>query len=483
MAEKRDYYEVLGVQKNANADEIKKAYRKAAIQYHPDKNPGDKEAEEKFKEAAEAYDVLSNPDKRARYDQFGHAGMSGAAGGGAGGFGGFSGGGFSMEDIFSQFGDIFGGHFGGGFRSSSSSGGGRRVNRGSDIRIKVKLTLAEIANGVTKKLKINKTVACDKCGGTGAKDSNSYSTCSTCNGTGYVTRVENTFFGRMQTQGVCPTCGGTGKVITAPCDKCKGEGTLRGQEVVEIRIPAGVGEGMVLTVTGKGNAARHGGVNGDLQVMIEEESNPELVRDGNDLIHNLNITVTTALLGGTVEVPTCQDQDRPGNACRQGAAPGRQGVARRQRLWPRRRTGRGRHHDPLEAQCRGEAAGRTAGAAARFPACRIGQEPEYLRADEEFLPVGKQRFAYAAGCRGTLRATAFRRRSQRPFRCGARRLAGVFPAAFPGAIAPVTSLFEGCFPSRTAAGVFPCCGHRTSGTASSAGLYGRRRRKKGFCRQ
>ena len=296
MAEKRDYYEVLGVQKNANADEIKKAYRKAAIQYHPDKNPGDKQAEEKFKEAAEAYDVLSNPDKRARYDQFGHAGMSGAAGGG-GGFGGFSGGGFSMEDIFSQFGDIFGGHFGGGgFRSSSS--GGRRVNRGSDIRIKVRLTLAEIANGVTKKLKINKTVACDKCGGTGAKDADSYSTCSTCNGTGHVTRVENTFFGRMQTQSVCPTCGGTGKVITSPCDKCKGEGTVRGSEVVEIKIPAGVGEGMMLTVTGKGNAARHGRVNG------EEEPHPELMRDGNDLIHNLNITVTLALLGGTVEVPT-----------------------------------------------------------------------------------------------------------------------------------------------------------------------------------
>ena len=292
MAEKRDYYEVLGVQKNANADEIKKAYRKAAIKYHPDKNPGDKEAEEKFKEAAEAYDVLSNPDKRARYDQFGHAGMSGAAGGGAGGFGGFSGGGFSMEDIFSQFGDIFGGHFGGGFRSSDG-GGARHVNRGSDIRVRVKLTLAEIANGVTKKLKINKTVACDKCGGTGAKDANSYSSCPTCNGTGYVTRVENTFFGRMQTQGVCPTCGGSGKVVTAQCDKCKGEGTLRGQEVVE-----------VLTVTGKGNAARQGGVSGDLLVMIEEEPNPELVRDGNDLIHNLNITVTTALLGGTVEVPT-----------------------------------------------------------------------------------------------------------------------------------------------------------------------------------
>ena len=301
MAEKRDYYEVLGVSKNATADEIKKAYRKKAIQYHPDKNPGDKEAEEKFKEAAEAYDVLSNPDKRARYDQFGHAGMAGAAGG-AGGFGGGFGG-FSMEDIFSQFGDIFGGHFGGGFGGGFSSGG-RRVNRGSDIRVKVKLTLAEIAAGVTKKLKINKTVACGKCGGSGAKDANSYATCSTCGGSGYVTRVENSFFGRVQTQGVCPTCGGSGKVITAPCDQCKGEGTVRGQEVVEIAIPAGVGEGMALTVTGKGNAARQGGVNGDLLVLIEEIPDPELIRDGNDLIHNLNITVTTALLGGTVEVPT-----------------------------------------------------------------------------------------------------------------------------------------------------------------------------------
>ena len=299
MAEKRDYYEVLGVAKNANADEIKKAYRKAAIKYHPDKNPGDKEAEEKFKEAAEAYDVLSNPDKRARYDQFGHAGIGGAAGG-AGGFGGGFGG-FSMEDIFSQFGDIFGGHFGGGFRSS---GGGRTVNRGSDIRVKVRLTLQEIAEGVTKKLKINKTVACDRCGGTGAKDSSSYGTCTTCNGTGYVMTVQNTFFGRMQSQSVCPTCGGEGKIITAKCEKCGGEGTERGQEVIEIKIPAGVGEGMVLTVSGKGNAARHGGVNGDLQVLIEEEQHPELLRDGNDLIHNLNIPVTTALLGGSVEVPT-----------------------------------------------------------------------------------------------------------------------------------------------------------------------------------
>ncbi len=299
MAEKRDYYEVLGVEKNANADEIKKAYRKAAIKYHPDKNPGDKEAEEKFKEAAEAYDVLSNPDKRARYDRYGHAGMSGAAGGGGfEGFGGFS----SMEDIFSQFGDIFGGHFGGGFSGQR----GQRVNQGTDIRVKVKLTLQEIAAGTTKKLKITKMIACDKCGGTGAKDANAYSTCSTCHGSGYITQVQNSFFGRVQTQSVCPTCGGSGRTITTPCDKCRGEGTLRGEEVVEIKIPAGVGAGMALTVQGKGNAARHGGVNGDLQVVIDEQADPELIRDGNDLIHNLNITVPMALLGATVEVPTVE---------------------------------------------------------------------------------------------------------------------------------------------------------------------------------
>ena len=299
MAEKRDYYEVLGVAKNANADEIKKAYRKAAIKYHPDKNPGDKEAEEKFKEAAEAYDVLSNPDKRARYDQFGHAGMSGAAGG-AGGFGGGFGGGFSMEDIFSQFGDIFGGHFGG----FGGGRGGRSVKRGSDIRVRIKLTLAEIAEGTTKKIKVNKDVVCDKCGGSGAKDSSSYTTCSQCNGSGYVVTVQNTFFGRMQSQSVCPSCHGEGKIITAKCDKCHGEGIVKDSEIIEINIPAGVGEGMALTVSGKGNAARRGGVNGDLIVVIEEEAHPQLLRDGNDLIHNLNITVVTAILGGEVEVPT-----------------------------------------------------------------------------------------------------------------------------------------------------------------------------------
>jgi molecular chaperone DnaJ len=211
-----------------------------------------------------------------------------------------------MEDIFSQFGDIFGGHFGGGFGGFGGGRGGQRVNRGSDIRVKVRLTLAEIANGTTKKLKINKSIACSKCGGSGADGSNGYTTCSTCGGSGYVTRVENTFFGRMQTQGVCPTCGGEGKVINKPCSECSGEGTVRGSEVVEIKIPAGVGEGMALTVSGKGNAARHGGVNGDLLVVIEEERDPQLLRDGDDLIHNLNITVTTALLGGEVEVPTIE---------------------------------------------------------------------------------------------------------------------------------------------------------------------------------
>ena len=298
---KRDYYEVLGVDRNASADEIKKAYRKAAIQYHPDKNPGDKEAEEKFKEAAEAYDVLSNPDKKARYDQFGHEGMAGAAGGG----GGFSGGGFTMEDIFSNFGDIFGGHFGGGGFGGFGGGAPReRVNRGSDLRIKVKLTLKEIVHGTTKKLKINKTVACDQCGGSGAKDKDSYATCQTCNGSGYVSQVVNTFFGRTQTTQPCPTCKGEGRVITSPCPKCKGEGTVRGEEVIEIKIPAGVGEGMQMTVSGKGNAARHGGVNGDLLVLIEEEKDPNLVRDGNDLIYNAYITVPQATLGASVEIPT-----------------------------------------------------------------------------------------------------------------------------------------------------------------------------------
>lgn len=307
MATKRDYYEVLGVERSASADEIKKAYRKAALKYHPDKNPGDKEAEEKFKEAAEAYDVLSNPDKKARYDQFGHEGMNGAGAGFGGAGGGFSGGGFTMEDIFSQFGDIFGGHFGGSSFGGFGGGGGggrTRVNRGSDLRIKVKLTLKEIVNGTTKKLKINKQIACDQCGGTGAKDKDAYTTCPTCNGSGYVSQVVNTFFGRTQTTQPCPQCHGEGKIITNPCPKCHGEGTVKGEEVIEVKIPPGVGEGMQLSISGKGNAARHGGVNGDLLVLIEEVPDKELVRDGNDLIYNLNLTVPQAVLGASVEIPT-----------------------------------------------------------------------------------------------------------------------------------------------------------------------------------
>ena len=299
--EKRDYYEVLGVSKNADATEIKKAYRKLALKYHPDKNPGDKEAEEKFKEAAEAYDVLSNDDKRRRYDQFGHAGMGGA---GQGGFGG----GMSMDDIFSQFGDIFGSF--GGFSGFGGFGGGgrsaRRVNRGTNLRVKVKLNLAEIATGVEKKIKVKKYVACQHCNGTGAKDGKSYSTCSTCKGSGQVTRVQNTILGAMQTTSTCPTCEGEGKIINEKCTFCNGEGVLMSEEVITINIPAGVGEGMQLSLSGKGNAARRGGVNGDLIVLIEEEEHPELVRDGNDLLYNVFIGYPEAVLGETVEIPTIE---------------------------------------------------------------------------------------------------------------------------------------------------------------------------------
>ncbi len=296
--EKRDYYEVLGVSKTANADEIKKAYRKMAIKYHPDKNPGDKEAEEKFKEAAEAYDVLSNPEKRQRYDQFGHSmGQQGFPGGGAG-FGGFS-----MEDIFSQFGDIFGGGPWGG------ATGGRRqarraTRRGGDLRVKVKLTLEEISTGVKKTLKIPVMSKCDHCNGTGAKDGTAFSTCQTCGGSGTVLRTQQTMLGIMQTQSTCPDCQGEGKIITQPCTHCNGQGVERKEEEVSFNIPAGVQEGMVLTVKGRGNAPRHGGVNGDLLVVIEEIQHPELIRDGNDVIYNLMLDIPTAALGGSVEVPT-----------------------------------------------------------------------------------------------------------------------------------------------------------------------------------
>jgi len=302
MSTKRDYYEILGVAKNATDEEIKKAYRKKAIQFHPDKNPGNKEAEEHFKEAAEAYEVLSHNEKRQRYDQFGHAGVGSAANNGGGGFGGF-GGDFSMEDIFSQFGDIFGGHFGGGGFGGGSRGG-QRVNRGSNLRVKVKLNLQEIAKGAEKKIKVRKSVNCTHCSGTGAESGSSYSTCSTCRGTGAVTRVTNTILGRMQTQSVCPDCQGEGKIITKKCAHCNGEGISSQEEVITINIPAGVAEGMQLSMSGKGNAARRGGMPGDLLIVIEEEAHPELLRDENDLVYNLLLSFPTATLGGTVEIPT-----------------------------------------------------------------------------------------------------------------------------------------------------------------------------------
>lgn len=308
--EKRDYYEVLEVAKDASADVIKKAYRKKAIQFHPDKNPDDKVAEEKFKEAAEAYDVLSNPDKRARYDQFGHAGMSGAAGNGGPFGGGFGGGaGMSMDDIFSMFGDVFGGRGGGGFSGFGGFGGGggqqqQRRFRGSDLRVKVKLNLKEISTGVEKKFKLKKYVSCSHCHGTGAEGDGGSETCPTCKGSGSMIRNQQTILGTMQTRVTCSTCGGEGKIIKNKCKHCGGEGIEYGEEVVSVNIPAGVAEGMQLSMGGKGNAGKHNGVPGDLLILVEEEQHPDLIRDENDLVFNLLLSFPTAALGGTVEIPT-----------------------------------------------------------------------------------------------------------------------------------------------------------------------------------
>lgn len=300
---KRDYYEVLGVSKNATDDELKKAYRKLALKYHPDRNPGDKEAEEKFKEAAEAYGVLSDKDKRDKYDRFGEAGL--------GENGGFGTGGFGMDDIFSAFGDIFGGRggfggFGGfeGFSSRGSSAG--RVNKGSSLRVKIKLTLEDIDKGVKKKIKVNKYVTCSSCSGSGAKSGTSKQTCTTCNGTGYVTRVQNTILGRMQTQSVCPTCKGEGKIIkdSDKCPQCNGEGIVKADEVIEINIPAGVSDGMQLSFQGKGNAGARNGVPGDLIVSIEELAHENFERDGSNLCMQTYITFAQAAMGTSIEVPT-----------------------------------------------------------------------------------------------------------------------------------------------------------------------------------
>ena len=297
---KRDYYEVLEVSRSASVDEIKKAYRKLAIKYHPDRNPGDAEAEAKFKEAAEAYDVLHDPQKRQQYDQFGFD----APGGGFGGGNPFGGaGGFSMDDIFSMFGDVFGGH-GGGFGGFGSGGQQAPKYRGSDLRLKVRLSLQEVATGVTKKFKVRKDVTCEHCHGTGAEGGSGTETCPNCHGSGVEIRTQQSMFGMIQTQTACHVCGGEGTIIKSKCTHCQGEGVVKGEEVVEINIPAGVAEGMVVNVPGKGNAGKHNGVTGNIQVYIEEEPNETFVRDGQNVIYNLLLDFPTAVLGGQVEIPT-----------------------------------------------------------------------------------------------------------------------------------------------------------------------------------
>lgn len=292
---KRDYYEVLGVNKDASDDEIKKAYKKMAIKYHPDRNPGDKKAEEMFKEAAEAYDVLRDANKRRQYDQFGHEGLGGATG--------FGGAGMNVDDIFSMFGDIFGGRGFGGFGGFGGERYSRPMYRGKDQRLKIELDLIEIVNGTTKKFKLKNDVVCEHCHGSGSEDGQ-VSTCPTCNGSGYVVRTQQGIFGLMQSQSVCPECHGEGKVIKNKCHICHGEGIKQGETIVEVNFPAGLSEGMVLTLEGKGGAGRRNGVNGDLQIIIKERPHETLVRDGNDLVYNLLLSLPQAILGDTMEVPT-----------------------------------------------------------------------------------------------------------------------------------------------------------------------------------
>jgi len=308
---KRDYYEILGVEKSASAEELKKAYRKKAMEFHPDRNPGNKEAEEKFKEAAEAYDVLSSPDRRARYDQFGHAGMSGASGGG-----GSYGMDFDLQTIFERFGDLLGGGFGSGFSGFTSGfGGGRRqhrqnVRKGSNLRITVKLTLAEIAANTEKKLKIKKQITCLQCKGQGAINKDDIATCPKCNGSGHVIHQQRSMFGIMQQAMVCDQCHGEGTIIKNPCSNCRGSGTVPGEEVVTIAIPAGVQEGMQLSMREKGNAAPKGGINGDLIVVVEEIPHEVFEREGNNLYINYYISFPQAALGGSVDIPTLDGKAR-----------------------------------------------------------------------------------------------------------------------------------------------------------------------------
>ncbi len=291
---KRDYYDILGVDRNASTEALMKAYRKVALKCHPDKNPDDKAAEEKFKAAAEAYEVLSNPEKRKQYDQFGHAGVGGNSGGGAE---------MNMEDIFSQFSDIFGGgrSFEGFFGQQRSS---QRVRKGPDLRIKLKLSLKEAAEGVEKKIKIKRYVTCRDCNGNGAKDGTAIATCRVCNGTGQVRRVANTMLGQVMTTATCSHCRGEGKVITSPCLTCKGDGRVLREDLITIKIPAGVGNGMQLSMHGKGNVPIRGGIPGDLLILVEEKEDDFLKRKENNIHYNLYISFVDAVLGSEVEVPT-----------------------------------------------------------------------------------------------------------------------------------------------------------------------------------
>lgn len=298
---KRDYYEILGVPRTASADEIKKAYRKMAIKHHPDKNPDNPNSEAKFKEAAEAYEILSDADKKQRYDRYGHDGVKGMPGGG------FN---MSMDDIFTNFGDIFGDAFGDAFGFGTRGRTQQRVNRGTNLRVKVKLALEEISTGVEKKIRVSKYVACDICKGTGAEHGSSMNTCHTCHGHGQVTRVTNTFLGQMQTSSTCPTCSGTGKVIGVKCNKCFGNGIVKGEEVISVRMPAGVSAGMQLSMNGKGNAAARGGYPGDLLILVEEQAHPDFERDGNNLIHEHFISFPDAILGTSLDIPTLDGKAR-----------------------------------------------------------------------------------------------------------------------------------------------------------------------------
>jgi molecular chaperone DnaJ len=302
VTSKRDYYEVLGVSKSASEDELKKAYRQKALQYHPDRNPDDKEAEDKFKEAAEAFEVLSNPEKRSKYDRFGHAGL--------GNQGGFGGGGMTMDDIFTNFGDIFGGGFADFFGFGGGRSSGRRVQRGTNLRIRVKLSLEEVATGVEKKIKVNKQIVCQSCNGSGAAGSGSVSRCSTCNGRGQVTRVTSTFLGQMQTTSTCPTCNGEGEVITRKCSSCMGSGTVKGEEVITVKLPPGVTDGIQLSMSGKGNAAPKGGIPGDLIIVIEEIPHEHFVREELNVYYEQYLSFPDAALGTTIEVPTLDGKAR-----------------------------------------------------------------------------------------------------------------------------------------------------------------------------